>query len=55
MNKMVNVNCTGGGGYFSDDMTATKANVVTGHRTITKDSNDEIVEGTMSEIGANDV
>jgi len=34
---MVNVNCTGGGGYFSDDVSATKAQVVKGKRTVTKD------------------
>lgn len=51
---MVNVNCTGGGGYFSDDVSATKAQVVKGKRTVTKDQSDEVVEGTMAEIGESD-
>lgn len=51
---MVNVNCTGGGGYFSDDVSATKAQVVKGKRTVTKDQSDEVVEGTMAEVGATD-
>ena len=51
---MVNVNCTGGGGYFSDDVSATKAQVVKGKQTVTKDSNDEVIEGTMTEVGAAD-
>lgn len=48
---MVNVNCTGGGGYFSDDVSATKAQVVKGKQTVTRDSNDEVIEGTMIEVG----
>lgn len=51
---MVNVNCTGGGGYFSDDVTATQSQVVKGHNTITHDSNDEIVEGTMEDVTSTD-
>lgn len=51
---MVKINCMGGGGYFSDDVSATKAQVVKGHTTITKDQNDEIIEGTMAEVPAND-
>ena len=51
---MVNVNCTGGGGYFSDDVSATKAQVVKGKHTVTKDQSDEVVEGTMVEVGATD-
>lgn len=51
---MVNVNCTGGGGYFSDDVSATKAQVVKGKRTVTKDQSDEVTEGTMVEVGATD-
>lgn len=35
------------GGTSSSEVTATRANVLAGTRTITKDSNDEIVEGTM--------
>ena len=49
---MVNVNCTGGGGIFSDDVTASKAQVVEGYSTITSDSNDEIITGTMKEVSA---
>lgn len=52
---MVNVNCTGGGGYFSDDVSATKAQVVEGHYTVTNDSDDEIIEGTMAEVGVADL
>ena len=51
---MVNVNCIGGGGVFSDDVTASKAQVVEGHSTITSDSSDEIIAGTMKEISATD-
>lgn len=35
------------GGTSSEEVTATKANVLAGTTTITSDSNDEIVEGTM--------
>ena len=35
------------GGTSSEEVTATKANVLAGTTTITADSNDEIVEGTM--------
>ena len=52
---MVNVNCTGGGGYFSDDVSATKAQVVEGCYTVTNDSDDEIIEGTMAEVGVADL
>lgn len=51
---MVNIICSGGGSVFSDDVTASKAQVVEGYSTITSDSNDEIGEGTMKEVGAND-
>lgn len=52
---MVNVNCTGGGGYFSEDVSATQAQIVTGKQTVARDSNDEVIEGTMEEIGYADV
>lgn len=51
---MVNIICSGGGSVFSDDVTASRAQVVEGYSTITSDSNDEIIEGTMKEVGAND-
>ena len=51
---MVNINCTGGGGYFSDDVSATKAQVIQGYTTLTSDSDDEIVEGTMIECNKAD-
>lgn len=47
---MVNINCTGGGGVFQDDVTASSAHVVEGHSTITSNSGDEIMAGTMKEI-----
>ena len=40
------------GGTSSAEVTATKANVLAGTTTITSDSNDQIVEGTMPNIGA---
>ena len=40
------------GGTSSEEVTATKANVLAGTTTITSDSNDEIVEGTMPNNGA---
>lgn len=42
----------GGGGVFSGDVTATKANVLAGTTTVTSDSNDEVVQGTMVNRGA---
>lgn len=51
---MVNVNCMGGGGYFSDDVSAKRSQVVKGHSTITNDQNDEIVEGTMLDVTSDD-
>lgn len=36
-----------GGGIGSDDVTAAKAHVLAGHNTVTTDSDDEVVEGTM--------
>lgn len=40
------------GGTSSEEVTATRANVLAGTTTITADSNDEIVVGTMPNIGA---
>ena len=41
----------GGGGVYSDDTTATKAQVLQGYTTITSDSNDEVVAGAMINNG----
>lgn len=38
----------GGGGGSSDDVTALKSHVLSGYTAITKDSNDEVVGGTMA-------
>ena len=43
---------SGGGGVLSEDVTASKANVLAGTKTITTDSNDEVVDGTMVNRGA---
>ena len=51
---MVKINCMGGGGYFSDDVSAKKSQVVKGHSTITSDQNDEIIEGTMADVASDD-
>ena len=51
---MIKIDCMGGGGYFSDDISAMKAHVVQGYTTITNDQNDDIAEGTMVEVPAND-
>lgn len=40
-----------GGGIGSDDVTAAKAHVLAGHSTVTTDSDDEVVEGTMPDRG----
>lgn len=37
----------GGGGASSEDVTASKAQVLSGYTAVTHDSNDEIVGGTM--------
>lgn len=37
----------GAGGVTSDDVTASKAQVLQGYRTVTRDSDDEVVEGTF--------
>lgn len=41
----------GTGGVTSDDVTAGKAQVLRGYKTITSDSNDEVVEGTIPNRG----
>ena len=41
----------GVGGVTSDDVTASKAQVLQGYKTVTADSDDEVVEGTMSNRG----
>lgn len=40
-----------GGGIGSDDVTASKAQVLQGYKTVTTDSDDEIVEGTIQNRG----
>ena len=40
-----------GGGVSSDDVTASKAQVLQGYKTVTTDSDDEIVEGTIQNRG----
>lgn len=40
-----------GGGVSSDDVTASKAQVLQGYKTVTTDSDDEIIEGTMVNRG----
>mgnify|MGYP000152053618 FL=1 len=39
-----------GGGVTSDDVTASKAHVLQGYRTITSDSDDEVVEGAIQVV-----
>lgn len=41
----------GAGGVGSDDVTASKSHVLQGYRTITSDSDDEVVEGTIVNRG----
>ena len=41
-----------GGGVSSEDVTAAKAQVLSGYSTVTSDSDDEVVEGTMVNHGA---
>lgn len=41
----------GAGGVSSDDVTASKAQVLQGYKTVTTDSDDEIVEGTIQNRG----
>ena len=40
-----------GGGVNSDDVTASKAQVLQGYKTVTNDSDDEVVEGTIPNRG----
>lgn len=49
---MVNIFGISGGGITSDEVTATRANVLKGTTTITSDSNDEVVEGTLENYGS---
>ena len=42
----------GGGGTSSDDVTASRSNILQGKTTVTSDSDDEIVEGIMPNCGA---
>ena len=42
----------GNGGVTSDDVTATRADVLAGKTTVTRDSADEVVEGAMVDRGA---
>ena len=41
------LNWGGSGGITSDDVTASKAQVLQGYKTVTTDSDDEVVEGTI--------
>lgn len=41
----------GSGGVASDDVTASKFHVLQGYKTVTTDSNDEVVEGTIPKRG----
>lgn len=43
-----------GGGVSSDDVTASKAQVLQGYKTVTNDSDDEVIEGTMPDRGVGD-
>ena len=40
----------GSGGVTSSDVTASKAQVLQGYRTITSDSDDEVAEGTIKSV-----
>lgn len=44
-------NITGGGGIGSDEVTATKAEVLKGYTTLTSDSGDEVATGTLELTG----
>ena len=44
----------GAGGVSSDDVTASKAQVLQGYKTVTTDSDDEVVEGTIPDRGVGD-
>lgn len=41
-----------GGGILSGDVTAAKAQVLAGYNTVTSDSDDEVVAGTMKNLSA---
>lgn len=45
----------GSGGVTSDDVTASKSHVLQGYKTVTTDSNDEIVQGIIPNRGAGDM
>lgn len=45
----------GAGGVSSDDVTAGKAQVLQGYKTVTTDSNDEAVEGTIPDKGVGNI
>ena len=45
----------GTGGVTSDDVTASKAQVLQGYKTVTTDSNDEVVEGTIPDKGVGNI
>lgn len=49
---MVNIYGSSGGGITSDDVTATKADVLSTVATITSESADELVNGTLANIAA---
>ena len=49
---MVNIYGSGGGGITSDDVTASRADVLSTVATITTDSGDEVVNGTLANVGA---
>ena len=45
----------GAGGVGSDDVTASKAQVLQGYKTVTTDSNDEVIEGTIQDRGIGNI
>ena len=45
----------GTGGVTSDDVTASKSHVLQGYKTVTTDSNDEVVEGTIQDRGVGNI
>lgn len=47
----VSIAVSGGSGSGSDECTATRAEVLKGYKTITSDSDDEVVEGTLELSG----
>lgn len=46
----VHIYGSGGGGTLSSDVTAAKAQVLSGYQTLTSDSSDEVAAGTMKNI-----